>query len=1704
MPYPSHSTTRLGCSILALMSSWATPALAGPTGATFDSAAVSVSQSGTGTTVTQTTARAVVDWQGFDVRSNESVAFRQPDARSAILNRVHSVGASQIDGALSAPGRVIIQNANGVLFSGTASVDVGSLVATTLSVDERQFLDNGRLSLSGLANPDAMVANAGRISAADKGLVALIGGRVSNTGYVQARLGTVALAAGAAATIDFDGDGLVQIAITDPLTQAPNGSGALVASSGRISADGGTVLLSANAAAGLVARAINLDGVVEARGIAQRGGTILLTGGLSGDVALGANAFVDASGAAGGGVIATGQSVSLASGARVSAIGTAGDGGAIRIGGGYRGTGGIPRAETASIAPGATLDASGIGGHGGSIVIWSDRQTIFEGIARADGSGTGGAGGFVETSSAGWLGVGGNARVSTAGADGRHGTWLLDPDSIQVVASGGTATTPAGADGALGASTINASSIVMALAANKVQLVARNSIAVDAPIIATTLGGAPAGLELITEGADSQIRINAPILLQNGNLALRADGDILLGTNPGATAFEQRAIIAVGSGTAWIQSGFGGDVVQAGNSAILATNLALIGGSVNVQSTDNFTKNVAGEALNGTFQFRESSIAAAADIVGTVIDPFAAQQITNVKQTQLVFVGTQQIPATVDYRCCLSNAELSDIPITLTLGSSSFDTVIFSALPYTPSPPPGLTDSSDHFIRRLSYSIGSAPYSFTPETQDSAAPAGFALSATGGVVVATTNEFYANPMWGVDGFVGVGGTDPNEIGYDPQNGISEQLIAHLGGSTTSIIATYRQFFADDFNTYTENAKVDFYATTTTPGTVQTSQPILSGVVAPASRVYGDPDPLFAFQTPAGGYLAVDSYVASRLPAYELPTPTIVPNASQISPVGIYDLKAVAAPASTFAFDRYLENFTNSTLAITPAPLTIVSDNFSKVYGDLDPIVLTFVTTGLKNGELASSVLTGAQVRIAGENVGDYAVGQGSVAPANGNYTIASYTPGNLAITPRPLLVSAHDADRIYAEANPTWIAPGQNAHFEISGYVFGDAATTPLGSVDFATLATIASGVGDYAITPSNGLLSGPAAGNYTLTYADGALHIQPATLTVAADDQSRLFGEANPPLTSFTTGWKNGDDAANSIIASLSTPATIDSNVGDYAITVDSAAVSGAAAANYVIVRRPGTLVISAAPLLVVSADDFTRVYGTANPAFTFQVNGWRGNDEANNSVSASLNSSGTILSSVGDYPIIVTDAMITGPSAGNYTIRTFDGVLTIIPAPLTVTANSFTKIYGNMDPLLTYGVEGLRNADPATSVLAGAVQRAAGENVGAYAIGQGSLSLISGNYTLDFVPGTLAITPAPLLVTADSFSRLYGDADPAFTYGASGFKFGDTAAGILTGGLARDPGETVGGYAIRRGALTLTSSNYTLQFVNGMLTITPAPLLVTADSFSKLYGDEDPDFTYRVTGLRRGDTAGGVLGGSLDRNPGENVGSYPIIQGALHLSSVNYVLTFVDGALRITPAPLRVSAVPGGKSAGQPDPDLEYTVDGLKRGDPIDDVLSGGVVRAPGEAVGTYPIQKGTIALHDPNYELVFTEAPFTITTFEQRILGLPDLSRWFENSRFEDFRRGRDPDTLADAVYRTTRFENPYIPDPLLRAYGLGGMTAEAGRIPDMLTDERWLVPDNDRTGQHADRPPDRCTSAPLPAFTICAANSWLSDYWTGRAK
>ena len=216
---------------------------------------------------------------------------------------------------------------------------------------------------------------------------------------------------------------------------------------------------------------------------------------------------------------------------------------------------------------------------------------------------------------------------------------------------------------------------------------------------------------------------------------------------------------------------------------------------------------------------------------------------------------------------------------------------------------------------------------------------------------------------------------------------------------------------------------------------------------------------------------------------------------------------------------------------------------------------------------------------------------------------------------------------------------------------------------------------------------------------------------------------------------------------------------------------------------------------------------------------------------------------------------------------------------------------MYGSADPTFTYQVSpALESGDSFT----GALDRAPGQNVGLYAITQGTLD--NSNYDITYVGADFTITKRAVTVTADAGqSKVYGSADPTFTYQVSpALESGDS----FTGALDRAPGQNVGLYAITQG--TLDNSNYDITYVGADFAITKRAVTVTADAGqSKVYGQADPTFTYQVSpALESGDS----FTGALDRAPGQNVGLYAITQGTLDNS--NYDITYVGADFAITQA--------------------------------------------------------------------------------------------------------------------------------------------------------------------------------------------------------
>src|SRR6202167_4859749 len=242
-----------------------------PVGGRVISGAGSITQSGNVTNVQQSSQDVDIDWLSFSIGSQETVNFLQPSASAIAVNQILSPNGSQILGQLHANGQVWLINPNGVLFGQGAQVNVGGLVASTQELSDSS-LSGSSQSFSG-AGP-GIVINQGTINAANGGYVALLGTQVSNQGTITAKLGSVALGAGTATTLTFEGNSLVKMQVDQSSLNN------LAANGGPIEADGGRVHMSAGAQNALLASVVNNTGVIEARTVENHDGTITLLAGM--------------------------------------------------------------------------------------------------------------------------------------------------------------------------------------------------------------------------------------------------------------------------------------------------------------------------------------------------------------------------------------------------------------------------------------------------------------------------------------------------------------------------------------------------------------------------------------------------------------------------------------------------------------------------------------------------------------------------------------------------------------------------------------------------------------------------------------------------------------------------------------------------------------------------------------------------------------------------------------------------------------------------------------------------------------------------------------------------------------------------------------------------------------------------------------------------------------------------------------------------------------------------------------------------------------------------------------------------------------------------------------------------------------------------------------------------------------------------------
>jgi hypothetical protein len=549
----------------------------------------------------------------------------------------------------------------------------------------------------------------------------------------------------------------------------------------------------------------------------------------------------------------------------------------------------------------------------------------------------------------------------------------------------------------------------------------------------------------------------------------------------------------------------------------------------------------------------------------------------------------------------------------------------------------------------------------------------------------------------------------------------------------------------------------------------------------------------------------------------------------------------------------------------------------------------------------------------------------------------------------------------------------------------------------------------------SQGTLAATAGGNYTITaFNNGAESITPASLTVTADAKTKVYGASDPALTYTSSGLVVAtvdglalhDSSSSVLTGSLARNPGETVAGGPYAITQGGVSAS----ANYTITYNGNYLTITPAPL-TITPNNMSKTYGTA---LTFTGSEFTSSGLVNSETigSVTLTSAGTpTTASVAGSPYTINGSNATGGTFNplNYSITYNTGTLTVNPLSVSVTG---TRTYNGTPnaPGSILTVVGEIPNDPTLTLTGTGTVASPNVNPSAPITSIGTLALSgtgSSNYVL--TGGSIAITPAPLSITANNQTKTYGStltfAGTEFT--SSGLQGSDTVGTVTlvspgtpaTAGVAGSP------YAITPSAATggtFIASNYSITYNPGTLTVNPALLTVTPNNTSKTYGTAltftGSEFT--SSGLVNSETIGSVTLTSAGTPATASVAGSPYTINGSNASGgtfnpSNYSITYNTGTLTVNP--LAVTVTGTRNYDGTPNaPGTILTVIGEIPNDPTLTLTGTGTLQSPNAnpSTPTTITSLGNLALTgtgSSNYVLkggavTINPAPLSITANNQ----------------------------------------------------------------------------------------------------------------------
>jgi hypothetical protein len=745
-----------------------------------------------------------------------------------------------------------------------------------------------------------------------------------------------------------------------------------------------------------------------------------------------------------------------------------------------------------------------------------------------------------------------------------------------------------------------------------------------------------------------------------------------------------------------------------------------------------------------------------------------------------------------------------------------------------------------------------------------------------------------------------------------------------------------------------------------------------------TKVYGDTLSLgtSAFTKTAGTFANSELATAVTLTSansYDASTTRAVgTNANEVVPTS-------ATGTGGFLASNYDITYVSGSLAITARPITLTADNRTKVYGNsliLGTTGFTHTAGTFANSELATAVtLTSTNGYAASTTQSVNTAYANEIAPTSAtgtggflasNYDI-TYTSGSLAITARPITLTATNRTKVYGDT----LTLGTSAFTKTAGtFANSESATavtlTSANSYDASTTQAVNTGYANEVVPTSATGTGGFLASNYNITYVSGSLAITARPITLTADNRTKVYGNS---LTLGTTGFtKTAGTYANSESATAVTLTSTNSydasttqavNTGYVSEVVPTSATGtgGFLASNYDITYVSGSLAITARPI-TLTANNRTKVYGDTlslgTSAFTKTAGTFANSESATAVTLTSANSydaSSTQAVNAGyTNEVVPTSATGTGGFlASNYEITYVSGSLAITARPITLVATNRTKVYGDALTLgntaFTHTAGTFANSELATAVTltsvngyAASTTRAVGINssevVPSAATGTGGF--LASNYDITYTPADLAVTVRPISITADNRTKVYGDVltlgNSAFTKTAGTYANSESATAVTlasangysastTHSVSTNTNEVVPSSAIGTGGFL--ASNYAITYLSGSLEVTARPISLTADNRTKTYGDTlslgTTGFTKTAGTFANSELATAVTltsANSFDASTTRAVGTNAnevvptAATGTGGFLASNYNITYVSGSLAITARPITLTA--------------------------------------------------------------------------------------------------------------------------------------------------------------------------------------------------